>query len=66
MVVFGRSARSRNHLKTLELVSGFEPLTYALRMRTQTNREVIDMFVIDETGTDYRTVTMSNQLPFVL
>jgi hypothetical protein len=65
MGLLGRSARWRNHLKTLELVSGVEPLTCALRMRMKMKTQTIDMFVIGETGVDYQAFSLSNLLPFV-
>ena len=52
-------------MKRMEPMSGIEPLTYALRMRTRRKRKVIDVTVVAETAVVYETFGQSIQFPFV-
>jgi hypothetical protein len=49
----------------MEPMSGFEPLTYALRTRTRTRRKVIDVAVVAEMTSVCEAFSPSTQFPFV-
>jgi hypothetical protein len=58
-------SKRRNLLRNMEPMSGFEPLTYALRTRTRARRKVIDVAAVAETPVVCVTVGPSIQFRFV-
>jgi len=65
MAVFPQKPQTLKSLKNMEPMSGFEPLTYALRRRWKTRTEMIDFVVIADMGISCQAFTLSNQFPFV-
>jgi hypothetical protein len=65
MGVFPQKPQTLKSLKNMEPMSGFEPLTYALRRRPMAKRKVIDVFVVAETTAVCEAFAPSIQFPFV-
>ena len=60
-----RTTRTRKWLKTMVPPARLERTTPGLGKRMQMKMQMIDMFVIAETGVGCHAFTLSNQFPFV-
>jgi hypothetical protein len=60
-----QTSRARNPLKTMEPMSGLEPLTYALRMGTSRKTEMIAKKIVSYLATDWGASKVSRARRFV-